>query len=850
MMKKRFFSALLCLCLLIGLVPGAVTTAYAAWLPIGETVTFAGHEWYIIGTPTEGVTAPDGCYTLFAKDNDFDSTTFRAGADQYESGANIYKDSDLQKKMEDIANGFSEEDKANIVPRSTFDYIAGDSPANQLLWPISGSGGGAGHNTYYLGEVTAIDSSLLKFETSYWTRSNWTQSNGFTGDENKTYYHAITVSSDGGVVIDGLGLDIATASEVTETHAIRPALYVKQEAVTPLPSFYLSADTISNASAGGNLVANSGDDDTPLTRSENQDADIRAYSDGGTTQYGTSLLFNYLSATRGENQVVACVLTDEDGNVAYYGKLADRSDSAPDVDDVSVPLAGVAEGTYTLSIFSHNTATGEISEPSPTMTVTVVGSIGFVSNYDGDTYTKIEIVIPPNPGPAFIQHPQDQIIEENGSATFTAEAGGSDITYYWQAQPKSSDPDTGTWYDILIYVEDGVSVNRHSGQRLSLSNVSGTWQENGYTLDGGSGFDPADARFRCWAYTGGGTLNSYSNPAELTVIPSGGGEDGREVELRTTDTHIQWRYEGEGDDAWRDLVALSAITGGDGADGREIQLQVANGYIQWKYDTDTQWNDLLSLSELQGQDGREIELQNNGTAIQWRYEGETEWKDLVDLSAITGGDGREIQLRVDGGYIQWKYSTDPDTEWQNLIAVSALQGMKGDKGDKGDPGRDGSDGSDGRDGRDGKDGEDGEDGLTPFIGSNGNWWIGAADTGVPAAGADGAPGRDGVGISGLLINEAGELVITLTDGTENNLGRVTGEDGAGIAGISISEAGELIVTLTDGTELNAGVVPTNGPEMSCLRLLVYLALGMSALSLTGLLVAGGLWYRRRRASRS
>ena len=603
MMKKRFFSALLCLCLLIGLVPGAVTTAYAAWLPIGETVTFAGHEWYIIGTPTEGVTAPDGCYTLFAKDNDFDSTTFRAGADQYESGANIYKDSDLQKKMEDIANGFSEEDKANIVPRSTFDYIAGDSPANQLLWPISGSGGGAGHNTYYLGEVTAIDSSLLKFETSYWTRSNWTQSNGFTGDEEKTYYHAITVSSDGGVVIDGLGLDIATASEVTKTHAIRPALYVKQEAVTPLPSFYLSADTISNASAGGNLVANSGDDDTPLTRSENQDADIRAYSDGGTTQYGTSLLFKYLSATRGENQVVACVLTDEDGNVAYYGKLADRSDSAPDVDDVSVPLAGVAEGTYTLSIFSHNTATGEISEPSPTMTVTVVGSIGFVSNYEGDTYT--EIVIPPNPGPAFIQHPQDQIIEENGSATFTAEAGGSGFTYYWQAQPKSSDPDTGTWYDILIYVEDGVSVNRHSGQRLSLSNVSGTWQENGYTLDGGSGFDPADARLRCWAFTGGLTLNSYSNPAELTVIPSGG-TDGREVELRTTDTHIQWRYEGEDDSAWRDLVALDAVTG---EDGREVELQIANGYIQWRYTTgaDTDWKNLMPLSDLKGEDGEDGE---------------------------------------------------------------------------------------------------------------------------------------------------------------------------------------------------------------------------------------------------
>ena len=230
-----------------------------------------------------------------------------------------------------------------------------------------------------------------------------------------------------------------------------------------------------------------------------------------------------------------------------------------------------------------------------------------------------------------------------------------------------------------------------------------------------------------------------------------------------------------------------------------------------------------------------------------------------------------MELQIANGYIQWRYTTGADTDWKNLMPLSDLKGEDGEDGDtpyigsngnwwigtmdtgvraNGKNGSSGSDGSDGRDGRDGEDGKDGKDGLTPYIGSNGNWWIGAADTGVPAAGADGAPGRDGVGISGLFINEAGELVITLTDGTENNLGRVTGEDAAGIAGISISEAGELIVTLTDGTELNAGVVPTNGPEMSCLRLLVYLALGMSALSLTGLLVAGGLWYRSRRASRS
>ena len=698
-----------------------------------------------------------------------------------------------------------------------------------------------------------------------------------------------------GAELDKVCVGIAPVLPVT-------ALYVKQEG----PSFYLSAETISSASVGGNLVANSGKD-IQLKRNKNQYVEVKAYSDGGTTQYGTSLLFKCLSATRGEKYVVACVLTDGDGNVKYYGKLADCPDSPSDLGDVYVPLDGVAEGTYTLSIFSHNTDTNEISEPSPTMTVTVVGSIGFVSNYEGGTY--IEIVIPPNPGPTFTQHPQDQIVEENGSATFTAEADGTDIDYYWQAQPKSSDPDTGTWYDILSYVEGGASP-QYRGQSLSLSNVSGTWKDNRYTLDGGSGFDPADARFRCRAYNPHVYSDSFSNPAELTVIPSGG-TDGREVELRTNSTHIQWRYAGDGDGAWRDLVALDAITGEAGTDGKEIQLQVANGSIQWKYDIDTGWTNLLALSDLQGQDGddgREIELRNNGTAIQWRYVGETdtEWKDLVDLSAITGSDGqdgtdgadgREVELRVDGGYIQWKYDTDPDTEWENLIAVSALQGLKGDKGDKGDrgdpgadgetpyigengnwwigntdtgikatgsDGADGSDGKDGQDGKDGKDGEDGKDGLTPYIGSNGNWWIGNTDTGIQATGTNGANGKDGingkdgadgkngadgqdgVGIADIAINEAGELVVTLTDGTEKNLGKVTGDDGVGIAGVSINDSGELIVTLTDGTELNAGAVPTGEAGDSGLRTIVYVSLGTAGVSLAGLIAVLAFLFSKRK----
>lgn len=93
-----------------------------------------------------------------------------------------------------------------------------------------------------------------------------------------------------------------------------------------------------------------------------------------------------------------------------------------------------------------------------------------------------------------------------------------------------------------------------------------------------------------------------SHLVELTVPEdtSGAGADGREVELKNDGATIQWRYAGEDDSAWRDLVALDVITG---AVGKEVQLQVADGYIQWKYDADSDWQNLIAVSALQGMKG-------------------------------------------------------------------------------------------------------------------------------------------------------------------------------------------------------------------------------------------------------
>lgn len=923
-MKKRFLAALLCLCLLVGLVPGMGTTAFAASdHNIGDTVTFAGYDWYIIGTKSEGVTAPEGYYTLFAKNNDFGSTAFRAGASNADSTANHYKDSDLQKKMEEIANGFSAEDKANIAARDTLDDIAGDSPIGQLLWPISEAEG----------KRLEIDVSLRAFPDNYWTR-------GYRNTNDVSpVYNGIAFSSEGGYMS---AQALAYGNSITNTYAIRPALYVKAEALpekvegiqvafggqwwyvagqgekgsVPGPentvtlfenpreamgaqvilaktnsSNYLGSDLqqkMEDFSSNLNLAGKESSLIVPRTltsadgisgetahdqpfwplskdEADRTDAEIlksELYDDVSfvdrywlrTTCDTTSLPTVY--AVKGiDGTVVSDYSTSNYGvRPAFYLDISDAFYLAKDAKRVTiggVPYPLVLEGfeEYKYTIFDDSLKLSVTADPAQAAQTGETLSFGYVANTGENQY--LSCVLTPD--------------------------GSTDVLYYNKLVELS---DTAAASGTVNIPLTGVSDGNYT---LRLY----TEQENNRSTD----FASRTVNVQITVKDGTASIRDLGN---IQLVGDSGGQDGREVELRNNGTQIQWKYTDEPDTAWRDLVALDAITGGD---GREVELQVANGYIQWRYTTgeDTAWKNLMPLSDLKGEDGedgREVELKNDGSSILWRYvgEGDDAWRPLVDLSDITGSDGadgKQVELRVEGGYIQWKY--DADSDWQNLIALSALQGIKGDKGDKGDPGEDGdtpyigdngnwwiggvdtgikaegsdgadgSDGSDGKDGQDGKDGEDGKDGLTPYIGSNGNWWIGTTDTGIKAAGVNGADGKDGkdgingkdgangkngangkdgadgVGIADIKLNENGELIVTLTDGTEKNLGKVKGEDGVGISGVSINENGELIVTLTDGTELNAGAVPTAAADDSNLKTLVYVSMGTAGISLAGLI---------------
>ncbi|MBE6647786.1 MAG: hypothetical protein E7611_09170, partial [Ruminococcaceae bacterium] len=154
-------------------------------------------------------------------------------------------------------------------------------------------------------------------------------------------------------------------------------------------------------------------------------------------------------------------------------------------------------------------------------------------------------------------------------------------------------------------------------------------------------------------------------------------------------------------------------------------------------------------------------------------------------------------------------------------------------GEDGKDGADGEDGKDGIDGAPGKDGADGADGLTPYIGENGNWWIGDEDTGIKAAGedgkdgadgndgvdgedgkdgADGAPGKDGADGLTPYIGANGNWWIGDKDTGVNAEGIKgeqgdKGEQGVSVSKVDVDEQGRLVITLTDGTVLAPIVLP-------------------------------------------
>ena len=223
----------------------------------------------------------------------------------------------------------------------------------------------------------------------------------------------------------------------------------------------------------------------------------------------------------------------------------------------------------------------------------------------------------------------------------------------------------------------------------------------------------------------------------------------KKMQFRQNGDIVEYRYEGEDDNAWQEFVQVEAVD--QGGDLGDIEWKEEDGYIMYKNE-DGEWVNFMKKEAFvgaqgkagatgaqgaqglqgpkgdPGADGRDIELRSNGGYLQWHYTNgrDQEWKTLVALSAISGmdgQDGRAVEFDNVGGTISWRYKGESDAAWRPIMSLASLRGDEGPTGipgEKGDPGPTGPQGPSGEPGPTGPQGPSGEPGTNGTNGRDGN----------------------------------------------------------------------------------------------------------------------------------
>lgn len=171
----------------------------------------------------------------------------------------------------------------------------------------------------------------------------------------------------------------------------------------------------------------------------------------------------------------------------------------------------------------------------------------------------------------------------------------------------------------------------------------------------------------------GGTIPAPSGTIQLTNEVSGTGNTGTPIQVSLTERAISNRTLHAVLTGTEQILAR--LTNGTlvkinasslfsaGEDGREVEIRNSGTHIQWRYVGDVGWIDIVALIDLKGDDGVPVELRQSGTFIQWKYIDEVSWINLFDLSTL------DINGLPNGGTVGQvltkNSSTDGDASWQD-----------------------------------------------------------------------------------------------------------------------------------------------------------------------------------------
>ena len=291
---------------------------------------------------------------------------------------------------------------------------------------------------------------------------------------------------------------------------------------------------------------------------------------------------------------------------------------------------------------------------------------------------------------------------------------------------------TGANEYISAMVINGETVKYYG----RLKNVSETGMENGnltLTLPVAVDVEKGDRLFVFNEQCNGDCKTDYASDLLELPLKSAGSNTPR---LRINAESNEWEVSYDEGQTWTSLGVKATgekgdkgdkgDPGQDGADGKDgtngkdgitPRLKIGDDNIWYiSYDGGQSWTSLGIKAT--GEKGDKGDKGDAGADGQDGADG----KDGVDgkdgKDGADGKDGITPQLKIGDDNI-WYVSYDGGQSWTSLeVRASGDKGGRGEKGDKGDKG---------------VKGDKGADGLTPFIGENGNWWIGEKDTGVKAA---------------------------------------------------------------------------------------------------------------------
>ena len=348
-MKKRILSILLVFCMMMSFVPITVFAAGGAKAILPGTsaqsilkidksrLSFAGHEWWVIGQKTDkSNNAP--IITLLAVNNDFGDVPFRTGSDgPFENARrysedngyyannpsdmsqwrkpNEYAGSTLQQKMVSLAEAIPEKEQAVIRPKDITEGITGQEVKAQKLWAFSQE------DSIYLYR------NSCKYAAQWWTRSS-----------NEVYgYGSWTIHPDG---------RSGSALNVDYDAAVRPAMEMDLSSV-----LFISAAEHGKVADLTTPIAEYAGDEWKLTLHDSDRDDFTAKT---VLVNGSVLEVEYKNAKVGDNEYISAVIKDGDGSISRYTRVVQLDGTTNGTRGrAAIDLTGIDMTGKTLCVFNE-----------------------------------------------------------------------------------------------------------------------------------------------------------------------------------------------------------------------------------------------------------------------------------------------------------------------------------------------------------------------------------------------------------------------------------------------------------------------------------------------------------------